>query len=681
MPCLLIQCAYPDYGARKTIEDLISGRMDERTKANTPKPLLAAAPHQLRKAAAIIEGAEWKKALRVFRPDDEAGMDPLFSAIAHGCAAERENETWNEVYRARIARGDEAFASKQLGLFGQVLAALASFFETPFTRPSPRLSRNRALALNEAGFHLSALGRLEDAAEPVRAAITEYESLRQVDFAARCAENLSELLVTIGRLPGEEGAVAAGAEAVSFADRSGNASERMGSRTAHAYALLQAGSIAFADALFREAEAQQQEMQPDIPRLYSILGYRYCGVLLARGRATEAAARATYGYDLAHGAGKDLLSEALDTLTQARAVLAAISPPALAPQDCAARSAEALAALRRANQEAYIVPGLLAHVEALWRCGDANAPAEPQREAESIAKRGPMPLLLADTYLLSARIQLSEMRIARARSYRDQAAALIEKHGYGRAVPELALLDAEIADAENAANRETTIAAAIKAIRGEPYHDERTRITIDGGWWGMLPRLEALVPADHPELANLRAARDAYNAERDAYLAAEDARGWEQEDRYLADPDFRRALNEALVSNGYKTLDETPLSEQRNDARNFLKHMRATQREEEPAPPEIPDALLDQILADPQARARIQQMLTRAGVDQPFDRMPREMQRQTLAAMMAAMQEAKEESEGERSNIASEAPEAKARPSPRPAESKKSGWRWPWQKH
>ncbi len=117
--------------------------------------------------------------------------------------------------------------------------------------------------------------------------------------------------------------------------------------------------------------------------------------------------------------------------------------------------------MRRANSEHHLPRGLLAYAEALWRCGDANAAAELLREAETIAARGPMPLFLADAHLLRARIQLSEHRIARARSYRDDAAGLIEKHGYGAAVPELAVLDAGIACAENAEGREAALAAAM----------------------------------------------------------------------------------------------------------------------------------------------------------------------------------------------------------------------------
>ena len=220
-------------------------------------------------AVALIGGAEWDKALKVFLPEGEAGMNPLFSAIAHGCAAERENETYAEVYWPRIARGNENFAAAKLSLFGQELAALASYFETPFTKPSPRLHvHDRALALNFAGYRLRALGRLEDAAEPMRARIKGSEDEGDWKGAGDDAGNLSELLITIGRLSGEDGAVAVAEAAVHFADRSGDAFRRMGMRTTHAGALFEAGSLARAEALFRQAEALQKERQPGLPRLY-----------------------------------------------------------------------------------------------------------------------------------------------------------------------------------------------------------------------------------------------------------------------------------------------------------------------------------------------------------------------------------------------------------------------------
>ena len=67
-------------------------------------------------------------------------MAPLFAAIAHGCAAGRHDEAFNEVYWPRIARGNEKFAAQKLGLYGSDLAAIAHFFAEPFAVPAPELS-------------------------------------------------------------------------------------------------------------------------------------------------------------------------------------------------------------------------------------------------------------------------------------------------------------------------------------------------------------------------------------------------------------------------------------------------------------------------------------------------------------------------------------------------------------
>ena len=79
-------------------------------------------------------------------------MAPLFAAIAHGCAAGRHDEAFNEVYWPRIARGNEKFATRKLGLFGSDLAAIAHFFAEPFAVPAPSSRpRDQALVLSGAG--------------------------------------------------------------------------------------------------------------------------------------------------------------------------------------------------------------------------------------------------------------------------------------------------------------------------------------------------------------------------------------------------------------------------------------------------------------------------------------------------------------------------------------------------
>ncbi len=122
------EVAYPHYGALSTVRAILQGGPHDVTSANTPKRLTNAKPDQLRRAARLIGGEEWKRALAAFVPNHEAGMPPLFAAIAHGCAAEREEDTLREVYAPRIVRGPIAFVTKVLGLHSAQLAALASFF-------------------------------------------------------------------------------------------------------------------------------------------------------------------------------------------------------------------------------------------------------------------------------------------------------------------------------------------------------------------------------------------------------------------------------------------------------------------------------------------------------------------------------------------------------------------------
>jgi hypothetical protein len=213
--CLLAdQCSYPDYGAEKTVQELLSGQKPQ----NLPPNLERASADQLRAAAKLIDTPEWKVALKRFLPTTEAGMTPLFAAIGHGCLAGRHDECFNEVYWPRIARGNENYACNKLGLYGQDLAALASFFAKPFATPHPRLQpSDQALVLNLAGYALRAIGRLPDAVEPMRAGASLQASMKDWNNAASGHGNLSELLLTLGQVErdeaGEPGALPTAARA------------------------------------------------------------------------------------------------------------------------------------------------------------------------------------------------------------------------------------------------------------------------------------------------------------------------------------------------------------------------------------------------------------------------------------------------------------------------------------
>ena len=78
------------------------------------------------------------------------------------------------------------------------------------------------------------------------------------------------------------------------------------------------------------------------------------------------------------------------------------------------------------------------------------------------------------------------------------------------------MLDAEIACADERGGRGKRRAAAMTAIRGEPYHDERTGSAHRRRLVGPAPAPRSAAASGSLRTRQLRAARDAYNAERDA---------------------------------------------------------------------------------------------------------------------------------------------------------------------
>jgi tetratricopeptide (TPR) repeat protein len=389
-------------------------------------------------------------------PDTLEGLQPLYQAVAHGCLAGRYEEARAEIYRDRILRGGEFYSTKMLGAFGTDLGAVACFFDPPWSRVSPSLSEaDQAWLLNQAAFRLRALGRLTEAVEAMRAALEMAVAQETWKHAAVGASNLSELELTLGHV---SGAVEDAERSVTFADQSGDAFERISDRTAHADALHQSGRREEALARFVEAERMQAEVQPEYPRLYSLQGFQYCDLLLgeteqAAGRGEELSVGAPAGSRLgevderAEGAlrawreiftNASILDLALDHLTLGRVALYRSVLEGMAPATARSEIEQAMDGLRRAGINDYLVRGLLTRAWLLFLEGDEAGARASLAEAEEIAARGPMPLVLAD------------VAIYRGRMFKDRAALvearrLIEKHGYGRRLGELE-------DAERMAN-------------------------------------------------------------------------------------------------------------------------------------------------------------------------------------------------------------------------------------
>ncbi len=394
-----------------------------------------------------------------YRPDTLAALQPLYQAVTHGCLAGRHEEARAKVYRDRILRGTESggfYSTRQLGAIGADLGAIAAFFEEPWSRLSPNLaSAAQAWLFNSAGLHLRALGRLTESLVPMRVSLEMCEKRQDSREMAICASNLSQLEVTLGHL---SEAVEDGRRGIDFADRSGDAFQRIQRRTVAAAALHQAGQREAARTLFGEAERLQAEMQTECPWLYSLRGFEYVDLLLAsaergawqgllarhardalatREACLEATRRAQYALEIATE-NRWLLDIALDHLTLARAALYDALLSGTVPDTLAVSVATALSTLRQANA-LHMLP--LALLTAALHAGTVGRqPDEGRRlldEAELIARRGPMPLYLADVHLHRARLFRDKSELADAR-------ALIETHGYHRR-------DEELADAEEAA--------------------------------------------------------------------------------------------------------------------------------------------------------------------------------------------------------------------------------------
>ncbi len=417
-------------------------------------------------------------------------LEPLYQAVAHGCQAGKTEEARAEVFRDRIRRGGEQYSHRKLGAFGSDLGAIACLFKQPWNELLPGiLESGQAWLLNEAAYCLRALGRLTESREPMRATMGINASKSEWKNAAISAGNLSELELTLGEMAA---AVGDAEQSVTYADRSGDAFQRMCNRATRADALHQAGRRAEAEERFREAEQMQAVHQPAYPLLYSLRGFRYgdlllteaeraawqkvvqgssptprtkaktgtpregrtsdeqeLGTTLAALRAVSERAAQTLRWEEGMR-GAPLHDFALHHLTLGRAAhYAAILN--FSRSDFRVPSSEldsAVSGLRRAGRSDELPRALLTRAWLRTFTGTHTGPESAQTdldEAWEIAERGPMPLFLADIHLHRARLFFREPAYPWQSPTIDLAEArrLIEKHGYWRRREELE--DAEAA--------------------------------------------------------------------------------------------------------------------------------------------------------------------------------------------------------------------------------------------
>jgi hypothetical protein len=396
-------------------------------------------------------------------PDGQDGIYVLYHAIAHACEAGRHQEAYDQVFDDRIQRGivgAHAFYSRtKLALVGADLVALGQFFVEPWSKVVPTLdAAAQQRLLTEVGFRLRTSVRLREAQAPLQLGMRLAHEERSWGRLARYACTLSEIKLLLGEVAA---AVEAAADAVAYAEQSGDRRQCVVRRATHADALHQAGRPADSVRIFAEAEALHAKDGGMPPLLDGLRSSQFCDVLL---RVTEQTAwravldppawspcdvscaeliatmdtveRRVRETLAAATQSQALLDLALDHLTLGRiqlyrAVLASGSAAAPVAVAGARRDLDvALTTLRRAGRQDYL-PAVL--VSSAWQHATAarvDDARQALQDAGALASRGGMRLHLADVHLHRARLFGRPDELASARK-------LIVQCGYLRRIPEL----------------------------------------------------------------------------------------------------------------------------------------------------------------------------------------------------------------------------------------------------
>jgi tetratricopeptide (TPR) repeat protein len=232
-------------------------------------------------------------------PSTFVDLEPLYDAVAHGCAAGREEFALGDTYRRRMLHGQRYFSTFVLGKFADDLAILPCFFDEPWEKPAIGLNPEaRAFVLNQAGYYLSTQGRPGEARRPLELSLSAYKDIdrnttpeeRKAHFPAG---NLVDLFMFLGDF---KKALRYAEEHVELTDASHDIDERVQSRTRRAHILSELGERRQATDYFREAATIKIEAyrsnrgsnRPAVPFLWSLGGYYFVRHLLHGGKTSTA---------------------------------------------------------------------------------------------------------------------------------------------------------------------------------------------------------------------------------------------------------------------------------------------------------------------------------------------------------------------------------------------------------
>lgn len=373
-------------------------------------------------------------------PDTLEEMEPLFLAVAHGCKASMEAESFSEIYWKRVLRENEAYTVDKLGAFMDDLSTLSNYFDRTWDRPATILTRSyQTLVLSMAGYRLKSLGRLFEAIQPVKAGLEI--GIHEGDWLGAAVESamLSELYLSLGEV---DNAVSCCLTGLDYVNQSGNVFQWESNLCGYAEALYDSGEIELPKYLFSFVEKRHQERSSSIEYLDSLPGFWYSELLIEEGNVKEALTRAKA---LSNKSVKDktLFEIALTKLMMGKATseLARRNINNLADESFGFQAHEnlciAISSLREAGLQEYLCRGLLIRAAFYRDSSDFDAAHQDITEIFEIAEQNSMRRYLTDYYLESARLALAESNLSTARTHTEHAAELIEETGYHRRDGEL----------------------------------------------------------------------------------------------------------------------------------------------------------------------------------------------------------------------------------------------------
>ena len=259
--------------------------------------------------------------------------------------------------------------------------------------------------------------------------------------AASAACNLCELLLILGRIYDSWDYAR---QAVDLADRGDQGFIKMFSRTYVAKVLLDQGFLVKAKKIFIQAENMQRKGQPEYPFLYALQGFRYCELLLGLGQYCEVVNRAEKTIEWARKE-QILLPIALDHLSLGQAYLRQSQVEGGRDfTQSAAHMDQAVAGLRKAGSEEFIVLGLLARADMYQMQKDWDHAHRDLKEAMARAKRAGMALYQADAHLEYVRFYLAQGQPDKARPHLAIAKKMVAEIGYGRRHQDILDLEAQL---------------------------------------------------------------------------------------------------------------------------------------------------------------------------------------------------------------------------------------------